>query len=100
VALYSTLSATRIDTSPNTIGSRLGVATVQASTRLETVLIRPNQYTLAVKFEVYKIITTRRGLSSASLIEIYKNRLPSVLLTVYPFFQPLPSLMSGIQWNY
>jgi hypothetical protein len=86
VALYSALSATRIDISLNTIGSRLGVATIQASTRLETVLIRLNQYALAVKFKVYEIITIRRGLSSASLLEIYKNRLPSVLLTVYPFF--------------
>ena len=86
MALYSALSATRTDTSLNTVGSRLGVATVQASTRLETVLIRPNQYALAVKFEVYEITTTRRGLSSTSLIEIYKNRLPSVLSTVYSFF--------------
>jgi hypothetical protein len=86
MALYSALSATCIDISLNTIGSRLGIATIQASTRLETVLIRPNQYALTVKFEVYKIITTRRGLSSASLIGIYKNRLLSILLTIYTFF--------------
>jgi len=86
MALYSALSATRIDISLNTIGLRLGVATIQASTRLETILIRPNQYTLAVKFKVYKIITIRYSLSSTSLIEIYKNRLSSVLLTVYSFF--------------
>jgi hypothetical protein len=86
MALYSTLSATYIDISLNTIGLRLGVATIQASTRLETVLIRPNQYTLAIKFKVYEIITTRRGLSSTSLIEIYKNRLTSILLTIYSFF--------------
>jgi hypothetical protein len=75
-----------MDISPNTIGSRLGVATVQASTRLETILIRPNQYTLAIKSKVYEITTTRRSLSSTSLVETYENRLPSVLLTVYPFF--------------
>jgi hypothetical protein len=75
-----------MDISLNTIGSRLGVATVQVSTRLETVLIRPNQYALTIKFEVYEIITIRRGLSSASLVEMYENRLPSVLLTVYSFF--------------
>ena len=49
------------------------MATIQASTRLETVLIRPNQYALAIKFEVYEITTTRRGLSSASLVEMYEN---------------------------
>jgi hypothetical protein len=67
VALYSALSAARTDISPNTVGSRLGVATVQVSTRLETVMIRLNQYALAVKFEVYEITTIRRGLSSVSL---------------------------------
>ena len=86
MALYSTLSVTYIDILLNTTGLRLGVATIQASTRLKTVLIRLNQYTLAIKFKVYKITTTRRSLSSTSLIEIYKNRLPSVLLTVYSFF--------------
>ena len=86
MALYSTLSVTYIDISPNTTGLRLGVATVQASTRLETVLIRPNQYALTVKFKAYEIITTRHSLSSVSLVEMYENRLPSVLLTVYPFF--------------
>jgi hypothetical protein len=86
MALYSALSATHTDISLNTIGSRLGVATIQASTRLETILIRPNQYALAVKFKVYEIITTRRSLSSTSLVEIYENRLPSVSLTVYSFF--------------
>jgi hypothetical protein len=50
------------------------------------VTIRPNQYALTIKFKVYEIITIRRGLSSTSLIEIYKNRLLSVLLTVYSFF--------------
>ena len=100
MALYSALSAAHTDISPNTVGSRLGVATVQVSTRLETVMIRLNQYALAVKFKEYEITTTRRGLSSASLVETYKNRLPSVLLTVYPFFQLLLSLMSRIQWNY
>jgi hypothetical protein len=86
MALYSTLSTTCIDISLNTIGSRLGVATIQASIRLKTILIRPNQYTLAIKFKVYEIITIRCSLSSTSLIEIYKNRLPSVLLTVNSFF--------------
>jgi hypothetical protein len=86
VALYSALSAARIDISLNTIGSRLGVATVQVSTRLETVMIRLNQYALTVKFKVYETITIRRGLSSASLVEIYRNGLPSVSPTVYSFF--------------
>jgi hypothetical protein len=86
VASYSALSTIHIDISLNTIGSRLGVTTIQASTRLETILIRLNQYTLAVKSKVYEIITTRHSLSSTSLIETYENRLPSVLLTVYPFF--------------
>ena len=86
MALYSTLSTTYTDISLNTTGSRLGVATIQASTRLKTVLIRLNQYTLAIKFKVYEITTIRHSLSSVSLVEIYKNRLPSVLLTVYSFF--------------
>ena len=86
MALYSALSAVCTDISLNTIGSRLGVATIQASTRLETILIRLNQYALAVKSKAYEITTTRRSLSSASLVETYENRLPSVLLTVYPFF--------------
>jgi hypothetical protein len=77
VALYSTLSTTYIDISLNTIGSRLGVATVQVSTRLKTVIIRLNQYTFTVKFKVYKIITTRRSLNSVNPIGIYKNRLHS-----------------------
>jgi hypothetical protein len=100
VALYSTLSATCIDILLNTIGLRLGVATIQVSIRLETIIIRLNQYALTVKFEVYETITLRRGLSSTSLVEIYRNRLPSVSPTVYSFFQLLPSLMSGILWNY
>ena len=86
MALYSTLSATYIDTLLNTIRLRLGVATIQVSMRLKTVIIRLNQYTLTVKFKVYKIITIRRSLSSVSLVRIYKNRLLSVLLTVYSFF--------------
>ena len=86
MALYSTLSVTYIDILLNTTGLRLGVATIQPSTRLETILIRPNQYTFTVKLEVYEIITIRHSLSSTSLTEIYENRLSSVLLTVYPFF--------------
>ena len=49
------------------------MATIQVSMRLETVMIRLNQYALDVKFEVYEITTTRRGLSSASLVEMYEN---------------------------
>ena len=86
MALYSTLSTTYTDISLNTIRSRLGVATVQASTKLKTILIRPNQYAFTVKFKVDEIITIRYSLSSVSLIEIYENRSPSVLLTAYSFF--------------
>ena len=86
MALYSTLSATCTDISLNTIRSRLGVATVQVSTRLETVMIRLNQYTLTVKFKVYEITTIRCSLNSVSPVRMYENRLPSVLLTVYSFF--------------
>ena len=83
MALYSALSTVYIDTSLNTTGLRLGVATIQACMRLETVTIGLNQYTLTIKLEVYKITTIRRSLSSVRLVEIYRNRLPSVLLTAY-----------------
>ena len=83
MALYSALSTVYIDTSLNTTGLRLGVATIQACMRLETVTIRLNQYTLTIKLKVYKITTIRRSLSSVRLVEIYRNRLPFVLLTAY-----------------
>jgi hypothetical protein len=69
------------DISPNTAGLRLGVATVLAHTRLETVTIRLSQCALAVKLEIYQNTTTRRGLSSVSLVETYGCRFPSVSLT-------------------
>ena len=64
MAWYSALSAVRTDISPNTIGLRLGVATVLAHTRLETETTRPNQCALAVKLVVHGNTTIRRGLSS------------------------------------
>jgi len=84
--LYSTLSTARTGISLNTAGLRLGVATVLANTRLETVTTRPNQYALAVKLVVRQNITIRYSLGSISLVEMYGRRLPSVLLTAYSFF--------------
>jgi hypothetical protein len=86
VALYSTLSAVLTDISLNTIGLRLGVATVLVYRRLVTVIIKLSQYTLTIKPRVYQSTTIRRGLSSVSLIEIYRYRLPSVSRTAYSFF--------------
>ena len=51
--MYSALGAAHMDILPNTAGLRLGVATALVHTRLETVIIRLNKYTLATKLEVY-----------------------------------------------
>src|SRR5258707_12651888 len=88
-----------MDTSPNTVGSKLGVAIVLAHTRLETVTTRQSQCALAVKLVVHGNTTIRRGLSSIRLVETYGSILPSVTLTAR-FSQPLLSLTSGTLWNY
>jgi hypothetical protein len=57
------------------------VATVLVHTRLATVITKLSQYALAVKLRVYQSTIIRRGLSSVSLVEMYRCRLPSVSLT-------------------
>jgi hypothetical protein len=70
------------------------VATVLAYTRLETVTTRPSFCALTVKLKVHQNITIKRSLSSVSLVETYRCRLPSVSLTAHSSFKLLLSLMS------
>jgi hypothetical protein len=69
------------------VGLRIVAATVLAHTRLETVMIRLNQCALAVRLKVRQNTTIRRGLSSVSLVEMCRCRLPSVSLTAKPGVQ-------------